>query len=148
MLHRLDFLQLRNCVIANQNVMLISTPVLLSTLELLLPLKFVAGVGNIPQPPKSPFQSPSAATKTDKAEAACTEGAIKSPVPAAASASALTQPRSSSKRKQYTGCALAIVGLQRLPNKQGTGKQIVDSVAAAPELAQHLNWCAYDAGNQ
>ena len=113
----------------------------------------VAGLASIPQPLRSPFQSPDTITAAntaadklgsvapaDQADPNCTEASQDRPAPGSASASAVKKLKGSSSSSKYTACALAILGLQRLPGKQGTSKQIVDAIAARPELAKHLNW--------
>ena len=59
---------------------------------------------------------------------------------AAAAVTASPGSKGSSKRHKLTACALAILGLQHLPQAQGTGKQIMAAVEAEAVLAQHLNW--------
>lgn len=58
-------------------------------------------------------------------------------------ANAVTQSlgssRSNSKRHKLTACALTILGLQQLPDVQGTAKQIMAAIEADPTLAQHLS---------
>ena len=94
-------------------------------------MAYAAGSAAVPAPLPSPFQSP--AVKSDP------EKPTPSSVPDAAAAPAVTEKKASSKRRPYTACALAILGLQRLPGMQGTGKEVVRSIEAAPELAAHLN---------
>ena len=48
--------------------------------------------------------------------------------------------RSSGKRHKLTACAMAIMGLQRLPAAEGTGKQILAAIQGDAALAPHLNW--------
>ena len=43
------------------------------------------------------------------------------------------------KRHKLTACALAIMGLQHLPEEQGTAKDIMAAVEADCALAPHLN---------
>ena len=51
-----------------------------------------------------------------------------------------TQERKRQKRSKLTACALAILGLQSLPNCEGTGKDIMAAVQTNPALMPHLNW--------
>ena len=83
------------------------------------------------QPLASPFHSPGVQIAPEKP--------APSSGPNAAAAPGVTAKKAGSKRRPYTACALAVLGLQHLPGMQGTGKEIVSSLEAAPELAAHLN---------
>ena len=94
--------------------------------------------------PASPFASAAAvlasavpATTASPATAAASPAAAS---PAAAAAAASTPLATAARSSRLTACALAILGLQRLTDGQGTSKQIMTAIESIPELAHHLNW--------
>ncbi|DBB13625.1 TPA: hypothetical protein ACH3X3_000646 [Trebouxia sp. C0006] len=74
--------------------------------------------------PRSPFQT----------------AASPGPAVVVASPPASATIKSSGKGSKITACSLAIKGLQRLPGRAGTSKQIMTAVESDPILAKDLNW--------
>ncbi|DBA92885.1 TPA: hypothetical protein ACH3X1_003055 [Trebouxia sp. C0004] len=62
------------------------------------------------------------------------------PAVVAASAPASASIKSSGKGSRTTACSLAIMGLQHLPGRAGTSKQIMTAVESDRMLAKDLNW--------
>lgn len=64
------------------------------------------------------------------------------PITVPVAAAAVAPPpgtKGNGKRPKLTACALAIMGLQHLPEQQGTAKEIMAAVEADSALARHLN---------
>ena len=74
--------------------------------------------------PRSPFQT----------------AASPGPAVVVASPPASATIKSSGKGSKITACSLAIMGLQHLPGRAGTSKQIMTAVESDPILAKDLNW--------